>query len=86
MLHGCMGAFPGKEGAIHLLAGLAPSYQTVGSLLRTPDWHSWCKKNLQKLNSANSLQWKKYAHLLLIRWIWPEAVFLVMCDPSINKL
>ncbi len=32
---GCMGVFPGKEGGIQVLAGLAPCSQTVGSLLRT---------------------------------------------------
>jgi hypothetical protein len=31
-----MGTFPRKEGEIQVLAGLAPSNQTVGSLLRTP--------------------------------------------------
>jgi hypothetical protein len=36
LLCGCMGRFPGKEGGIQVLAGLAPSSQTVGSLLGTP--------------------------------------------------
>jgi hypothetical protein len=31
MLHGCAGVFPGKEGGIEVLAGLAPSSQSVGS-------------------------------------------------------
>ncbi len=35
-LHGSVGTFPHKEGGIQMLAGLAPSSQTVGSLLRTP--------------------------------------------------
>jgi hypothetical protein len=36
MLHGCMGAFSGKEDGMQLLARLTPSSQTVRSLLRTP--------------------------------------------------
>jgi hypothetical protein len=35
MPHDCAGAFPGNEGGIQVLAGLAPSSQRVGSLLRT---------------------------------------------------
>jgi hypothetical protein len=31
-----LGAFPGKKGEIQVLTGLAPSNQTVGSLLRIP--------------------------------------------------
>jgi hypothetical protein len=31
-----LGTFPGKKGEIQVLAGIAPSSQTVGSLLRTP--------------------------------------------------
>jgi len=30
----CAGAIPGKEGGIEVLAGLAPSSQTVGSNIR----------------------------------------------------
>jgi hypothetical protein len=30
----CEGAFHGKEGGVQVLAGLAPSSQTVGSLFR----------------------------------------------------
>ncbi len=36
--------FPEKEGGIQVLAGLAPYNQTVGSLLRTPDWPENCDK------------------------------------------
>jgi hypothetical protein len=36
MPHSCAGVFPRKKGGICLLAGLAPSSQTVGSLLRRP--------------------------------------------------
>jgi hypothetical protein len=36
MLCSCAGAFPRKVGGIQAWAGLAPSSQTVGSLLRTP--------------------------------------------------
>jgi hypothetical protein len=32
--HGCVDAFSGKEGRIQVLAGLAPSIQTIGSLLK----------------------------------------------------
>ncbi len=35
MPHGCTGAFPATEGGIQVLAGSAPSSQTVGSLLIT---------------------------------------------------
>ncbi len=34
-LRSCIATFPGKEGKMQVLAGLAPSSQTVGSLLRT---------------------------------------------------
>jgi hypothetical protein len=34
MLHGCMGTLFGKEGGIQVLAGLVPSSQKVGSLLK----------------------------------------------------
>jgi hypothetical protein len=37
-------AFPGKEGGIQVLAGLAPSSQTVGTSLRTP----WPAKSARK--------------------------------------
>ncbi len=51
--------FPGKEGGIHVLAGLALSSQTVESLLSI----SWPAKPTgkfwQNVTSANSLQWKK---------------------------
>jgi hypothetical protein len=39
-----MGMFPGKEGGIQVLAGVAPSSQTVGSYLRT----SLAGKSIQK--------------------------------------
>jgi hypothetical protein len=38
-LLGCMGVSHRKEGMIQVLAGFAPSSQTVGSILRT----SWSK-------------------------------------------
>ncbi len=34
MLRGCAGVFCGREVGIQVLAGLAPSYQIVGFLLR----------------------------------------------------
>jgi hypothetical protein len=42
-------AFPGKEGGIQLLEGLAPSSQTVPSLLRTP----WTVKPARKIIVLN---------------------------------
>jgi hypothetical protein len=53
MLHSCESAFPKKEGGIKVLAGLAPSIQIVGSLLRTP-----CSTKLAKtdLTMAPGLQ------------------------------
>jgi hypothetical protein len=42
--------FHGKEGGIQVLAGLAPSGQTAGSLLRTP-WLASGQKNSVKLVS-----------------------------------
>jgi hypothetical protein len=35
-LLGCVGVSPRKEGAIQVLAGLVPSSQTVGFLMKTP--------------------------------------------------
>ncbi len=46
---------PGKEGGIQGLAGLAPSSQTVGSLLKKP-WPD--RKIQQKESSLNSQKWK----------------------------
>ncbi len=43
------GYIPYKGGGIHLLAGLAPSRKTVGSILRTP-WPAFpARKLLQKV-------------------------------------
>ncbi len=36
MPHSCAGVYPGKEGGIQALVGIAPSSQIVGSLMRTP--------------------------------------------------
>jgi len=38
------GMFQEREGGIQVLAGLAPSSQRVGSLLRTPGQQSWTEK------------------------------------------
>jgi hypothetical protein len=35
-LHGCKGVYPGKDGEIQVLAGLAPYSQTEGPTLRAP--------------------------------------------------
>jgi hypothetical protein len=35
ILRGCTSAFPRKKGGILVLAGLAPSSQIVGSILKT---------------------------------------------------
>jgi hypothetical protein len=42
MIGNCAGAFFRKEGGILVFAGLTPSNETVGSLLRTP-WPLACK-------------------------------------------
>jgi hypothetical protein len=51
-LDSCVGMFPRTEGGIKVLAGLAPSSQTVGSLLRTP-WLAKSARNIwQKCESS----------------------------------
>ncbi len=55
MLQDYMGMFPKKEGGIHSLPGLAPSNQTVGSLLRTPGWQSWLEISLNHISTKNNL-------------------------------
>ncbi len=47
--------FPGKDGGTPVLAGLAPSSQTVGSLFSTP-WPA--QKFDKKMFLVISLQWK----------------------------
>ncbi len=61
--------FHGKEGGLHVLAGLAPSSQTVGYLLRS-HWLASGQKNSVKSCFKNSLQWKNCTRLLLTKWIW----------------
>ncbi len=55
------GHVPCEVGREQMLAGLATSIQTVGSLLST----SWLakpgRKVWQKLSSVNSLHWKKHS-------------------------
>ncbi len=58
ILHGCMGVFPAKESGILMFAGLAPSNQTVGPLIRTPKSAANWKKNWQKVSLMTSLQLK----------------------------
>jgi hypothetical protein len=48
MPHGSLGAFPRKEGRIQVLAGLAPSIQTLGSLLRA----AWLSKQARKITES----------------------------------
>ncbi len=62
----CTGAFHGNEGRIQMLTGLAPSHQTVGSLLRTARWQSWLKKWSQ--HSSN------FANFYIL-----AKVFLLVC-------
>ncbi len=56
----CRG-IPKKEGRIQVVAGLAPSSQTVGSLLRRVSPAKLAGKKWQKVNTVNSLQRRKYA-------------------------
>jgi hypothetical protein len=58
MLHSCNGMFPWKEDGIPVLAGLAPSSQIVGSLLRTHSPAQRAGKIQHKVSLANSLQFK----------------------------
>ncbi len=67
MPHGCVGMFPGKEGGIQVLAGLAPSYKTVGSLLWTPHLASPTVKIWRKRKLMNTLQWKNTK--MKIHWL-----------------
>jgi hypothetical protein len=60
MSHNCEGAFPGKEGGILVLTGLAPSSRTVGSLLGT----FIGQKNLSKSEFGKFIAMQKYAQLL----------------------
>jgi hypothetical protein len=39
--HSCTDTFPGKEGEIQVLGGLAPSSQKVVSLVGTPGQQNW---------------------------------------------
>jgi hypothetical protein len=55
MLHGCAGAFPGEEGRMQVLEGLAPSNQMLGSLLRTPDQKILAKREIGKFTSLQHL-------------------------------
>jgi hypothetical protein len=50
MQHSCTDVFPGKEGGTHVLAGLAPSCQKVGSLIRNP---LAGKASVKMINFAN---------------------------------
>ncbi len=53
-----LGMWRSCEGKIQVLEGLLPSNQTVGSLLRTPNWRSRLEKFQQEVISVNSLQLK----------------------------
>jgi len=56
--HGCVVAFSWKERGIQVLAGLAPSSQTVRALFRAPWLALPVEKVRQKVILVNSLQFK----------------------------
>jgi hypothetical protein len=74
MQHCRAGMFPTKEGGIQVLAGLAPSTQTVRPLLRTSWLAKPTRKKLAKSCSANSLQWEK-----ALNYFWPNkcGIFII---------
>ncbi len=51
-----LGRVPRKEGVIQVLAGQAPSSQTIGSLLKAPCLGKLGRIIWQKVSWANSLQ------------------------------
>jgi hypothetical protein len=57
-LHCCTGTFLGKEGGIQVLAGLAPSSQTVGSIFKIPLLGKLARKIWRIVSSMSSLQYK----------------------------
>ncbi len=58
MPRSCPGAFPGKEGGIQVLVGLAPSNQIVGSIVKKPWPEKPAGKIGQNVSWMNSLEWK----------------------------
>jgi hypothetical protein len=62
MLHGFTGIFSRKEGGIQVLEGLAPSTQTVGSLLRTP-WLTKPDRKIAPKVLIRNFQLKRICHL-----------------------
>ncbi len=69
-----MTLFPGKEGEIQVLAGLAPSGQTVGSLLRTPAGKA--SQNFSaKCHFREFTSMEKYTRLFLIKRILQSQKF-----------
>ncbi len=76
----CAAVFPCKEGGIQVLAGLAPSSQTIGSLLRTPWLAKPATKIWQNVSSPNSLQWKNPLNYF---WLNKLRVFIV-CQSRIQ--
>jgi hypothetical protein len=83
MLHGCILWEGGWDTSVGRSSSILPNCRIF---IENPLTGIAGTKNQQKESLVSSLQWKKYAQLLLIRWIWPEAVFLFTCDPSMNKL
>ncbi len=67
VLHGCMGTLFGKEGGIQVLAGLVPSSQKVGSLLKKP----WPAKPDRKV-------WQKEFRQIHFNWKMHLATFDIM--------
>jgi hypothetical protein len=80
MVHGCVGVFPGKKGCVQVLAGLAPSGQTIRSLLINPRLPKLVEKN-QKFGKFTLME--KWTQLLLIEYIWQSKKF---DKPSNNPL
>jgi hypothetical protein len=66
----CRGKFPGKEGGKQVLAGLAPSSQTIAYLLRVPSRTIYPKvpvKIIPKSTSKNSFNFKLFCYLLVLK-------------------
>jgi hypothetical protein len=70
----CM-RIPLKESGIQVLAGLAPSNQTAGSLLRTSRAGKASNKNSAKSEFGEFTLIEKYAQLLLIERIRQSQIF-----------
>jgi len=76
---GYVGTFPTKEGDKQVLAGLAPSSQTVGSLSRTPNGNF-----LQIVCSAKSIDWKNRGNYFLSKAFYKFKKLTNLCTFQIN--